>query len=175
MPQNPKDPSWQPGYSKIMEMRIEAFLEGRVKTLDMIAYSIEREAPLGGFDFRISFDSRRSDISITLNHIAFMHQEETRQIALANWLKLFTAMYEIWQPVYGYCDPVDIDWPEVTKPEDIADYRIPCLYEINFLSPKIVEQLGRERVLSTPAWKVQPLSDGGVLIVPEFLLYATHW
>jgi hypothetical protein len=168
MPQNPTDPSWQPGYSQAMETCVTAFIERRLETLRMVAYSVEREAPLGGFDFWISFKPTRSDIRITLNHIAFMHQEETRQIALANWLKLFTTMYEIWHPVYGYCYPVDIDWPKITEPEDIADYRIPCLYEINFLGPEIVEQLGRERILSTPAWKVQPLSDGGVLIVPEF-------
>src|SRR5690348_11167673 len=80
MPQNPTDPSWQPGYSEAMEMCVTAFIERRLDELRMVAYSIEREAPLGGCDFWISFKPTRSDIRITLNHIAFMHQEETRQI-----------------------------------------------------------------------------------------------
>jgi hypothetical protein len=167
IPQNPVDDSLQPGSSDAMDACLEAFIARDLDSLTMIAYSTEREGPIGGFDFRFHFEPTSCHIVITLNHIAFMQREETCQLAFVRWLNLFLAVYEVWQPAYGYCYPVYIAWPEPTQ-QDIDLHRVPCLYEINFLGPAIVAQLGRERVFSTPAWKVQPLSDGGALIVPEF-------
>ena len=42
------------------------------------------------------------------------------------------------------------------------------VYEVSWLnvfSPKLVQAIGRERVLSTPAWRVEELSNGCVLLV----------
>jgi hypothetical protein len=42
------------------------------------------------------------------------------------------------------------------------------IYEVSWLNvfgPKLVELVGRERMLSTPAWRVEELPNGGVLLV----------
>ncbi|HSP81348.1 MAG TPA: hypothetical protein VLQ93_22715 [Myxococcaceae bacterium] len=42
------------------------------------------------------------------------------------------------------------------------------IYEVSWLNvfgPKLVESVGRERMLSTPAWRVEELPDGSVLLV----------
>jgi hypothetical protein len=42
------------------------------------------------------------------------------------------------------------------------------VYEVSWLNvfgPKLVETVGRERMLSTPAWRVEELPNGGVLLV----------
>jgi hypothetical protein len=41
------------------------------------------------------------------------------------------------------------------------------LYECNVFGPELVERLERERVLSAPAWRVTPLGDGGVMVIPN--------
>lgn len=39
------------------------------------------------------------------------------------------------------------------------------LFWLNVFSPAMAKRLGRDRVLSAPAWKVEELNDGHVLLV----------
>ncbi|HEX4203421.1 MAG TPA: hypothetical protein VHZ51_04330 [Ktedonobacteraceae bacterium] len=72
-------------------------------------------------------------------------------------------VYSIWHSIYGYQDDPTGD---LTSLEAVRGLDITWLYEINLFGPEIVDQFGRERVLSTPAWLVKTLDDGGVLLVP---------
>lgn len=47
----------------------------------------------------------------------------------------------------------------------VFDGEVQQLYWLQVLSPDAVERLGRDQVLSTPAWRVESLNDGAVLIV----------
>ncbi|HYO70945.1 MAG TPA: hypothetical protein VEU33_33195 [Archangium sp.] len=54
--------------------------------------------------------------------------------------------------------------------DDETEYRdgFDKIYEVfwlNVFGPKLVETVGRERMLSTPAWRVEELPDGSVLLV----------
>ena len=44
---------------------------------------------------------------------------------------------------------------------------INSIANINFLCPKKVEEIGREKLLSAPAWKIEELSDGGILLIVD--------
>lgn len=44
---------------------------------------------------------------------------------------------------------------------------VPDLHWLNVFPPAVVEQLGRETVLSTPAYRIEDLEDGSVLLVVQ--------
>lgn len=156
------------GISAVLHSEMTTFVEEKGRKFWVSAFSIVRSGPLSGFKFDISFDATTSLMAITLTTNAFIANPiESYQVFL-HWLDLFQVMYRIWHPIYGHSFSAEADWPEPTS-EELRTCCASNLYEINFLSPDFVEQLGREQVLSTPGWKVQSLDDGGVLIVPELI------
>jgi hypothetical protein len=80
-----------------------------------------------------------------------------------HYLDVLQLVYTTWHPLYGYQDDPSGD---MTSLEEAHRYAIGWLYDINLFGPEIVDRLGRERVLSTPAWLVKTLDDDGVLLVP---------
>ena len=72
-------------------------------------------------------------------------------------------LYLAWRPVYGhiyYHTGMNPDRDEVLR------LQIEYLYLVNLFSPELVQKLGRERLLSAPAWKVEELEDGAVFLAP---------
>lgn len=67
---------------------------------------------------------------------------------------------------YGYGDWEDLFLQTAIPPSraDVLAGEVDMLYRINCLGPRLVERLGRARVLSTPAEAVVALRYGGVLI-----------
>jgi hypothetical protein len=49
-------------------------------------------------------------------------------------------------------------------PTGEGDYSITTLYDYNFLSPRLIEKLGRDKLASIPAYKVSNFADGGMLL-----------
>ncbi|WP_336358963.1 hypothetical protein [Haloarcula sp. CGMCC 1.6347] len=60
--------------------------------------------------------------------------------------------------------PLDLRKPPITA-ESVANSRFTYLPWLTILPPAMVEEYGRETVLSTPAWHVDELDDGSVLLV----------
>lgn len=74
------------------------------------------------------------------------------------------ATYEIWHPVYGVSFGGAWVAPLVTYAEALA-LHARSFSNINIFGPEFVAKIGRERLLSAPAWRVRPFDDGGVMVV----------
>jgi hypothetical protein len=48
----------------------------------------------------------------------------------------------------------------------VNEQTVDTLYFINLFGPELVNKLGRDRLLSAPAWKIEELDDGGIFLVP---------
>jgi hypothetical protein len=71
---------------------------------------------------------------------------------------VFTAL----RPEYGY-GLITPNIHPIADPEE-SKVSIQAIYDYNFFGPRLVEQLGRERVLSVPTWRTVQYDDGGVLL-----------
>jgi hypothetical protein len=79
------------------------------------------------------------------------------------YLDIGKGLYTILQPTFGWIE-WDLEWLP-TKHEDIENLRLPALYWANFFGPPYVRQLGREKILKAPAWRIEELPDGGLLYI----------
>jgi hypothetical protein len=76
-------------------------------------------------------------------------------------VKTCELVYTTLQPDYGF-GLISLESQLVPAPGDDV---LSALYDYNFLSPRLVEQLGgRDRVLSVPAWRTHEFDGGGLLL-----------
>lgn len=78
------------------------------------------------------------------------------------FLDIGKSLYEVLQPTFGW---VDFDYGLFTTHEDIEALELPTLYWANFFGPAYVNKIGRDKILSAPAWAIEELADGGLLYV----------
>jgi hypothetical protein len=90
-------------------------------------------------------------------------EAERRSQALVGFVR---ALAEACPPVYGYCHSVaDLFLAEEPHQGDpMAPNRIHQVYWLNVLGASMVEELGRDRVLSTPATRVEELAGGALIL-----------
>jgi hypothetical protein len=69
-------------------------------------------------------------------------------------------VYNMLHPAYGY-GLIALENYMVSAP---GESELAALYDYNFFSPRLVEKLGRENVLSAPTWKTTTFDDGGMLL-----------
>lgn len=81
------------------------------------------------------------------------------------------------KPIYGIVDTysnTSIACLYRPHDEDILNLKIePNFYWLNFFGPELIEKFGKEKLLSTPAYRVEELDDGILIIVtpvPPFLM-----
>jgi hypothetical protein len=78
----------------------------------------------------------------------------------------YTATEE--RPVAAYSTtpdtPLDLRKPPITA-ESVANGQLTYLPWLTIFPPKMVEEYGRETILSAPAWHVEALDDGSILLV----------
>lgn len=78
------------------------------------------------------------------------------------YLDIGKALYEILRPTFGW---IDFDYGLRTTHKDIEALELPTLYWANFFGPAYVNKIGRDKILSAPAWRIEELPDGGLLYV----------
>jgi hypothetical protein len=78
------------------------------------------------------------------------------------FLDIGKRLYEILRPTFGW---IDFDYGLRTTHEDIEALELPTLYWANFFGPAYVDKIGRDKILSAPAWAIEELPDGGLLYV----------
>ncbi len=71
-------------------------------------------------------------------------------------------VYTVLHPMYG-CGLTSPEVHPIPNPDD-GDVSIRRVYDYNFLGPKLVQALSREKVLSAPTWRTVQFDDGGVLL-----------
>lgn len=161
------DPIFPPGPSAALEAEIRSYCANRGDYLPIRTYSTARSGVSLGFDFLLSLAPEDGLLDASIEDIYFTrltpNPQENIQ-AYEHWLEILQIIYTVWHPIYAH--QASEDSPYMAQ-EDAQALDIQWLYDINFLSPEAVDKFGRERVLSTPAWRLQTLDDGGVLIVPK--------
>ena len=111
--------------------------------------------------------------TIGVNAAAFLPDEENElfetdvEDRITNIIDLVIQSYLRLQPlyVYGYGATPDYGYVSVPDRDAIENGDLPELYWLAVYSPALVSQIGRDRLLSAPAWRTERLDDGAVLIV----------
>lgn len=78
-------------------------------------------------------------------------------------LEIAERFYSVLKPSFGWIDYELLDGWRIPTYASIGALELQCLFWANFLGPKFVRKLGREKILNAPAWKVSDLDDGGLL------------
>lgn len=138
---------------KAKELSFPAFNpEWRLEILQQIGWGITK---MGG--------ERRAWIrTITDNTPYFWHAEYNPAKYSRLFLDIGKSLYEVLGPTFGW---VDFDYGLFTTHEDIEALELPTLYWANFFGPAYVNKIGRDKILSAPAWAIEELADGGLLYV----------
>lgn len=164
-------PSETPGkaataLSPMLQSDLELFAGGKNASLWVLAFPEVQKTPF--FKCGIAFHASSATLSLImrLETIAFATSENEGIHVFEQWLTFFQQTYAVWQPIYAHSLVPASKWPEPTE-ADLKSGHVPYLYEINFFGPDLVEGLGKERLQSVPAWRVQALANGGMALVPE--------
>jgi len=162
-----------PGVSPSFQEEIRVYVEEQRPSLSFKAYSTERAGLMRGIDFSLAFEPAEGQVYISIEDRYFTVEDARRGITrFEHWLEALSILYYAWHPLYAFNFDYSATVPDTTREEALA-LDIHDMYYINILGPEIVDKLGRDRVLTAPAWRVQPFEDGGVLLIPV-LLYDPH-
>lgn len=158
----------EPEITSRAQQAVDEYLEQRQARLQLHA------SYLRGLDIElwIFLEPEKGRISFSVDHEQFNGSDEGRA-AFLSLLDMFKSTYEHWHAFYGY------QWYQGEEEEGVQPDRetvletqeIHHVYTINLLGPEIVEKLSRERVMDAPAWRNEPLADGGVLLIPDNTYY----
>ena len=109
------------------------------------------------------------NITITLQPLSFFAEEE-RCHSFVEMVRAWALRYPVSHATaHSLADKTLADFPSFGR-DDESWMRdgFDKIYEVcwlNVFGPKLVEAVGRERMLSTPAWRVEELPNGCVLVV----------
>lgn len=161
------------GVSPSLQEEIRVYIDEQRPSLSLKAYSIERTGLMEAVDFSLAFEPAEGQIYISIEDRHFTVEDAQRGIAtFERWLQTISFLYAAWHPLYAFNFDYSATTPDTTREEALV-LDIHDVYYINIFGPEIVDKLGRDRVLTAPAWRVQPFEDGGVLLIPV-LLYDPH-
>jgi hypothetical protein len=160
-----------PGVSATIQQNLRDAQEATRVLWMFKAYSLAQNDPAARFSFDAGNDrldeEDESYGALDLDYLLRVFDESPQGIIMyEHFLQAIRLFYEVYHPVYGYqFDPRDYR-PLITRDNALA-LHIPNLYDLNLFGPELVEQFGRERLESTPAEKVIPLDDGGIMLLPR--------
>lgn len=141
--------SQKPGYKTIVNLFR--------RTAPEVDYSLHFVQPGWEVEFWL-------DLFVPFSHFAEAGQTEGRSRSVVS---LMRALAGACQSVYGYAHPRgDLQLGEDPHEEDpSAEKKVYEVHWLNLYGPRMVERIGRERVLSTPAAHREELPGGAVLLL----------
>lgn len=135
---------------------------------DIMATGLRHELlPYGGpIGVGFSFGQDMRWVSVSCD-ISFIDPQKVDTSA-SSFLRFAELIYPHLGPAYGWVDEVGTRLP---KEEDVAARKLKYTFWANFFGPPYVERYGRDFLLGAPGWRVEELSDGGILYVlsPSFV------
>lgn len=157
----------QPGVSEYVEHETRVYVAECQEQLTVEARLIARSKLLRGFEFAVTLAPDDGAIIFSVDHERFFHRGEAGVLKFRYWTKLLQEVYAYWHPLFMH--EFTHQGPPSLNPtwEDARALRIPALYTLNIFSPELVKQLGQEKLEQAPAWIMETLRDGGVLLIPE--------
>lgn len=161
-----------PGVTEQLQREADQFKEHQRDKLHIYAKAVAPGGALLQHEFDLALPERNYIALNYSNDFFTIKRDELACVeAFDHWLEVIESLYGLFRPLYAYAWNHNGIIP-LTDEEDIELRKPYTLYEINLFGPEMVENLGgREHVLQTPAQFVRPLSDGGVLIIPELPWY----
>jgi hypothetical protein len=140
---------------------------------DVDAYLAQRNAPLffrayyvGDIDLSLLFQLVPEEglLACMVEQEHFYGSVEGHA-AYLTMVAIFKELCGSWHPLYGHTYYSSGVNPE--RAVVLSDLNVVALYYINLFGPELVNKLGRERLLSAPAWQIEELADGSIFLVPE--------
>lgn len=105
----------------------------------------------------------RAWICTTTDNTPYFWYEEHNPARYSRFfLDIGKSLYEVLRPTFGW---IDFDYGLRTTHEDIEALELPVVYWANFFGPAYVDKIGRDKILTAPAWTIEELADGGLLYV----------
>ena len=102
-------------------------------------------------------------ISLRWHRVHFRNDVET---TIQEILDAATLVYESLSPPFAFSYfPLDVERETKVTREDVVNDRIPDAFYLMLLSEGVSGRIGRDQLLSAPAWKTEPLDGGGVGLV----------
>ena len=123
--------------------------------------SFYTKSNLKNFRHTVRFYTRPDGIHTILNYVAT--QGGDRAPTARVLLELSKQLFEIFKPIYTSIDFQYKSDPQSIK-KSLQTRRIQELYWANLFALEYVRTYGREFFLNAPVWKVEELSNGGILI-----------
>ncbi|MGK7946787.1 MAG: hypothetical protein AB4058_20185 [Microcystaceae cyanobacterium] len=121
--------------------------------------------PFFEFSFSFVFEPEEDTewiISIEIDTLMGVNNNLSEENAL-KFLEVIKRILKYFLPIYG-CAVTLKDPP---FPEQVYTFDTSNLYSINFYNSDYVQKLGKERLLTSPAWYVEEIADGSVLLIPS--------
>ncbi|MFO3796005.1 MAG: hypothetical protein ACK8QZ_01805 [Anaerolineales bacterium] len=138
---------------EVKELSFRAFNpKWRFEILEQIGWGIMK---LGG--------ERRAWIRTVTDNTPYFWRAEYNPASYSRFfLDIGKSLYEVLRPTFGW---IDFDYGLRTTHEHIEALELPVLYWANFFGPAYVDKIGRDKILTAPAWAIEELSDDGILYV----------
>jgi hypothetical protein len=154
----------QRGISAALRAELDTFFSQEGCELRLRAYHTQHVLE---FIIELSLSSWFS-IEVDRDYLTGDYEDEGVR-AYERWLEVTKLLYRHLHPFYGavvfdehfYPPEEQSDW------EDVRSGKINGLSLVNILGADLVRRYGRERLLTMPAWNVEELDDGGILLLPE--------
>jgi len=118
------------------------------------------------FEFSLSFlldpeNGTRWTISVENDTLMGVENELGERNA-SEFVEVVRTALAHYPPFYGCA--ITVEAPPFS--EDVFDIEVTKLYPINFYGSEYVQRLGKDQLLSAPAWRVEEVANG-VLLVPS--------
>ncbi len=148
-----------PEVTPALRRDINEYLAHRKERLFIQVYS------LGDVDFRfVLLPVPEEGMLACRANPDYMRNDEEGRAFYQAMLEVFKDLYNSWHPFYGH---QDYDGGiSLSRKTVIEDQNIGYLYYINLFSPELVKKIGRDRLLSAPAWRIEEFADGGIFLIP---------
>ncbi|GCE05491.1 hypothetical protein [Dictyobacter aurantiacus] len=119
----------------------------------------------GALEFRIDIVPEEGYMLLDAEAENQFSIEEEGFTAYQAWLELLKEVYTFWHPLMVY--QFNENRHNVTRDNIVSNQHLNWLYDIAIYSPQLVDAIGCERLLSAPAWRIDELDDGAIMVVPE--------
>lgn len=149
-----------PEISSILQHEIDEYLARQKDQLYIQAYYLEGEEEL---KLIILLLPEEGLLNCWLSN-ADLDTDPNKGVIYQILTDIFKDLYRIWHPFYGFEEYSGGSF--VSRNKLLTEQQAVYLYFINFFGPELVNKLGRERVLSAPAWKIEEMDDGGIFLMP---------
>lgn len=118
-----------------------------------------------------SFESGIPNITLSVEPVYFTEDEDENDSfyykkSVDKIIELSKELYLIAKPAFVAgegSDPYELT-PKLMK-EYLKNSTIKNIFWFNIFPPKLVEKIGREKLLSAPAWLIEELADGGIMLI----------